>query len=297
MSSLFALVVLFVFGAAVGSFLNVCIYRLPVGKSLIWPPSHCPGCFAPVGADNIPIVGYLMVRGRCRHCGIKLSVQYPLVELLSAGLVAFGYWYWVVNRHKPGMIFGVYTFIVLVMIVVTFIDLRWRIIPDRITYLLVAAGPVISIVYPRLMEVHLDDFARWSTLGVVGPALKWLSMHRHVGALVASLVGILAGAGLILLVRAVGTLVFRKEAMGLGDVKLLAGVGGLLGWKVIPVIFLSAVVVGAVIGVMIYVRTRRRDIPFGPYLALGTVVVMFFGNEIWKWYLGLMNLTGADILL
>ena len=106
----------------------------------------------------------------------------------------------------------------------------------------------------------------------------------------------LTGALLILVVRTLGTLVFGKEAMGLGDVKLLAGVGALLGWKAVPLIFLCAAIAGALIGILIYLRTRRHDIPFGPYLALATVVVLFFGNELWRWYLGLMNLAGADIL-
>ena len=126
----------------------------------------------PVGADNIPIIGYLMVRGRCRHCGIRLSVQYPLVELLSAGLVAFGYWHWVLNRYKPGMIFGVYTCIVLMMIVVAFIDLRWRIIPDRVTGLLIVGGPLVSLVYPRLMQTTLGDFGHWRSVAVLGPGFR-----------------------------------------------------------------------------------------------------------------------------
>jgi len=290
------MVMLFAFGAAIGSFLNVCIYRLPVGQSLIWPPSHCPGCFAPVGADNIPIIGYLIVGGHCRHCGVKLSLQYPLVELLSAVLLPLGYWHWVINRGLPAGLFGVYAFVVLTMIVVTFIDLRWRIIPDRVTVLLIACGPVISLLYPRLMRTTLADFVRWKELPVAGGTLTWLVQHERIGALAASLLGVLMGTAVIFVVRTLGTFIFRKEAMGLGDMKLLAGVGGLLGWKAIPLVFLCAVVAGAVIGIAVYLRSRRHDIPFGPYLALGSVVVMFVGNALWKWYLGLMYLAGSDIL-
>lgn len=296
MPTWFWLVTLFVVGATIGSFLNVCIYRIPVGKSLIWPPSHCGNCFTPVGFDNIPIIGFLLVGGHCRHCGVRLSLQYPLVELLSAVMAPLGYWVWVVQRHEPLPLAGIYVALVLTLVVVTFIDLRWRIIPDRISYGLMITGPLLSLVYPRLMATGLNDFAGASKLRGLGPTLEWLSRHPHPGALVASLLGLAAAGVFILVIRTLGTMVFGKEAMGLGDAKLLAGICGLLGYKVIPLIFLLAVFIGAVVGVTVFLRTRRRDIPFGPYLAAGAVTVMFFGNPIWKWYFGLMHLTGGEIL-
>jgi len=292
----FWVVVLFVLGATIGSFLNVCIYRIPVGKSLIWPDSHCGNCFQPVGWDNIPIIGWVLVGGRCRHCGVKLSLQYPLVELMSGVLAAMGYWVWVVERGEPAMVAGVYIALALTLVVATFIDLRWRIIPDSITYGMMAAGPVLGLVYPRLMETSVSEFGNWTGLAVVGPAFGWLNEHVHAGGLAAAVLGLAAGWVLIRVLRWVATQVFRKEAMGLGDAKLLAGIGGLLGWKAVGPIFLMAVFLGAVIGIVVWVRTRRRDIPFGPYLAAGTLAAMLFGNQIWKWYLGLMHIAGGDIL-
>jgi leader peptidase (prepilin peptidase) / N-methyltransferase len=215
---------------------------------------------------------------------------------LSAVIAPLGYWTWVVQRHEPPTLAGIYVALMLALVVVTFIDLRWRIIPDRISYGLMFAGPVLSLIYPRLMETGLSDCRQWAGPGNLGSALGWLGDHPHAGALAASLAGLAFGAALIYLIRAVGTLVFRKEAMGLGDAKLLAGVGGLLGWKAVPLIFLLAVFIGAVVGLAVFLRTRRHDIPFGPYLAAGSVAVMFFGNPIWKWYLGLMNITGGNIL-
>lgn len=295
-ASVLWLVVTFVLGSMVGSFLNVFIYRVPVGKSLLWPPSHCPGCFTPVGIYNLPIVGYFLVRGRCRHCGMKLSLQYPAVEFMTAALASFAFWRMVLDQGKPLPLFFIYVLVMFALTAATFIDLRWRIIPDRITYLLIVAGPILSAIYPRLMQSGLADFERWSGTSVMGAAFAWLADHPPVGALTGSFLGVVGGAVVVAIVRTLGTLVFRREAMGLGDVKLLAGVGGLLGWKAVPVVFLVAVLVGAVLGIVVYLRTRRHDIPFGPYLALGTAVVMLYGNDIWRWYAGLLSLRAADLL-
>jgi leader peptidase (prepilin peptidase)/N-methyltransferase len=245
----------FVFGAVVGSFLNVCIYRLPRGESIVFPASHCPTCGKGIRPyDNIPIVSYLFLRGRCRFCGARISSQYPVVELINALLTMFLF-------IKCGFSL---TFLFLfifcsALVVITFVDLEHRIIPD-----------VISL--PGIVLGFISSFF-----------LNWLSWQD-------SLIGIIAGGGSLFIVATVYQLITKKEGMGGGDIKLLAMMGAFLGWMAVPFIVFASSLVGSVIGVTIMLAQKKDSklaIPFGPFLAFGAILYVFYGKQLIFWYLNL----------
>ncbi len=243
-------------GAVVGSFLNVVIHRLPRGQSLVRPPSHCPSCGRRIRPwDNVPVVGFLVLRGRCRDCGAPISPRYPLVEALTAGL-AVGLW----ARYGPSAQFGVYFVFLAGLVAVTFIDLDHKIIPDSLSLGGIAAGLAAS----------------WVT------GLGWAQ----------SLLGAITGAGLLLAVALAYRGITGREGMGLGDVKLLGAIGAFLGWKaVLFTVFLSSVA-GAGVGLAwmgLRGRDMRVEIPYGPFLALGAGVYVFWGPGLVRWYFGLMG--------
>jgi leader peptidase (prepilin peptidase)/N-methyltransferase len=245
----------FVFGAVVGSFLNVCIYRLPIKKSLVFPASHCPKCGYKIPPyDNLPLLSYLLLGGRCRSCKVRISPQYPVVELVNGLLTLFLF-----------MKFGFsLTFLVLfifcsALVVTTFVDLEHRIIPD-----------VISL--PGIVVGFASSFF-----------LRWLGWQD-------SLIGILAGGGSLLLVAYGYQLVTRKEGMGGGDIKLLAMMGAFLGWRAVPFIIFASSLVGSVVGITLMLAQKKDSklaIPFGPFLAFGAILYIFFGKQIIIWYLNL----------
>lgn len=249
------LVSAFIFGAVIGSFLNVCIYRIPVGESIVHPPSHCPKCGASIHwYQNIPVLSYLILRGRCASCGVRISARYPLVETLSGFLFAL-----VLSRFGFQWATPVYWLFAAALIVITFIDLDHQIIPD-----------VISL--PGIVVGFLCSFAV--------PWLAWTD----------SLCGLLVGGGSLYLVASGYQLLTKKEGMGGGDIKLLAMIGAFIGWKaILPVIFLSSLL-GTLVGVPIMLATRadtKLAIPFGPFLAVAALFYLFFGQSVLRWYLGL----------
>jgi len=245
----------FLFGAVVGSFLNVCIYRLPAGKSIVFPPSSCPACSTLIRwYDNIPILGWLVLRGRCRACQAPIAKQYPLVELLN-GLLTLALFY----RFGPTSTFAVLWVFCCALVVITFIDLEHQIIPDVISLPGIALGFISSSFLP------------------------WLSWSN-------SLIGLVAGGGVLLLVAYGYEFLTKKEGMGGGDVKLLAMMGAFLGWRAVPFILFAASLVGSVIGVSLMLAQKKDGklaIPFGPFLAFGAVLYIFYGRQIITWYLGL----------
>ncbi|MDI6891133.1 MAG: prepilin peptidase [Thermodesulfovibrionales bacterium] len=252
----------FLFGSVVGSFLNVCIYRIPRGLSIIVPSSRCSSCNIPIRPwDNIPILSYIFLGGRCRACKARISSRYPLVELLNAVFYVVVLWRFGFGWHTP-----VYSVFCSALIVITFIDLDFQIIPNGITL----PGIPIGIILGGFLL--LDPFMRHLSLGIKS-----------------SLTGASIGFGFYYLVAKVGARIFKKEAMGGGDIKLMAMVGGFLGWKgVILTTFLGSLS-GAIIGVLLILLKGREwgsKIPFGPYLALGSVITLFYGQEILSWYLG-----------
>jgi leader peptidase (prepilin peptidase)/N-methyltransferase len=245
----------FLFGAVVGSFLNVCICRLPQGESVVTPRSRCPRCLTGIAwYDNIPVLSWLVLKGKCRSCGLPISWQYPLVELLNGLLTLFLF-----IRFGISPAFPVLFLFSSALVVVTFIDLEHQIIPD-----------VISI--PGIVIGFLASF--------LAPGSFWVS----------SLIGILAGGGSLLLVAYGYQWLTGKEGMGGGDVKLLAMMGAFLGWRAVPFIIFTGSLLGATIGIaMMVVRGRdsRLAIPFGPFLAFGAILYIFYGSSIIAWYLGL----------
>jgi leader peptidase (prepilin peptidase)/N-methyltransferase len=249
MLSLFVLIT----GMLIGSFLNVCICRMPKGESVVFPPSHCPQCDYRIRwYDNIPLFSYLLLRAKCRGCGLHISLQYPLVELLN-GLLTLALFL----RFGPTFDFLVYFLFCSALVVITFIDLEHQIIPDEISL----SGIVIGFVFSFFLQGH-----------------SWLN----------SLLGILLGGGSLLLVAYGYQWLTGKDGMGGGDIKLLAMMGAFLGWKSIPFIIFASSLIGSVIGITIMLIQKKDSklaIPFGPYLAFAAVVYIFYGRQIIHWYL------------
>ena len=245
----------FILGAVIGSFLNVCIYRLPNNESLVFPASHCPKCGYKIPPyDNIPLLSYLLLGGRCRSCKVRISPQYPVVELINGLLALFLF-----IKFGFSLTFPVLFIFCSALVVITFIDLEHRIIPDVISLPGIIAGFVVSFFLP------------W---------LGWQS----------SLIGILAGGGSLLLVAYGYQLITKKEGMGGGDIKLLAMMGAFLGWKAVPFIIFASSLVGSVIGVslmLIQKKDSKLAIPFGPFLAFGAILYIFFGRQLIHWYLNI----------
>lgn len=236
------------FGLVVGSFLNVCIVRLPEDESVVSPRSHCRACEAPIAwRDNIPLLGYALLRGRCRSCGARFSARYPLVEALTAALFAL-----VVAKDAPAPEIALDLTMVSLLIVVTFIDIDHFLIFDRITLPTIWLSPIAAYLVGHVRAVD-------------------------------SLIGIAVGGGLLggfawLYERARG-----REGMGFGDVKLLAMIGGVLGWEAALFSLFAAAISGSVIGLALMVaRGGRLDmaIPFGPFLAFGGVLYMLAGPAL-----------------
>ena len=264
--SLFA----FVFGAVVGSFLNVCICRVPHDQSVVSPPSRCPKCDYRIRwYDNIPLFSYLLLRGKCRGCQAPISIQYPLVELLNGLLTLALFLRFLPERLlanapmeivvRQGLIFALLFIFCSALVVVTFIDLEHQIIPDSITLPGIVIGFIASFFIPQL---------------------GWMN----------SLIGIVAGGGSLLLIAYGYELVAKKEGMGGGDVKLLAMMGAFLGWKGVIFIIFSASLIGSVIGVGLMLAKNKDGtlaIPFGPFLATGAVIYIFYGRSIIHWYLSM----------
>jgi leader peptidase (prepilin peptidase)/N-methyltransferase len=264
LSSPFAVAVAAVFGAIWGSFFNVCIARVPEGQSVVRPGSRCVACHAPVRAfDNVPVLSYLWLRGRCRACGAPFSVRYPLVELLAAALAAALWWQYV--AQDPGGVLAVrvarfaYGFAFSgVLVVLALIDLATLTLPDIITL------PAIAVFFLAGFGVH---------------EVPWL----------ARLIGAAAGYLLLRLPADFYYYVLKREGLGLGDAKLLALIGVALGWKALPFVVFSGSVAGLLVGIpVVLVAWRRRasgsvrdvKVPFGPFLALGALFYVFAGPPI-----------------
>ncbi len=245
----------FVLGAVTGSFLNVCIYRLPLDQSIVSPGSRCMSCGAEVRwFDNLPVLSWLFLRGRCRSCGAGFSIRYPLVELLTACLT-----FLLFLRFGPTLSFAVYFLLVAALIVVTFIDLDHQIIPDEISLPGIALGFLASFFLPSpgWLSSLLGAVVGWGSLALIFYGYLWLT---------------------------------GREGMGGGDAKLLAMLGAFLGLKAIPFIIFVSSLAGSVIGLSLMAiqgKNRHLAIPFGPYLALGALLYIFYGPWLITWYLSL----------
>jgi len=268
------------FGAMIGSFLNVCICRVPEGKSIVTPGSHCPRCGKAIRwYDNLPVISFLLLRGRCRHCHGSISVQYPLVEGVTALLSLLLF-----MRFGPSLQYVIYFAFAAALVVVTVIDLYHQIIPNVISLPGIAAGLLASWFLPN--PALLDGLLR-GLLFQAGRIGVNLSNHA---AFVDSLLGILLGGGSLLLVIHLYYWLRKAEGMGGGDVKLLAMVGAFLGWKAVVVTIIFSSFIGSIVGVTVMVwkgRDLKYAIPYGPFLSLGAMMALFYGEGLIVWYLTL----------
>jgi len=251
----FMAVYTFVFGLVLGSFLNVCIYRIPLKKSIIRPASSCPQCGQKIRFyDNIPVISYLILMGRCRNCHHPISWQYPVVEL-ATGLLSLALFI----RYDLSFQYGVFFLFMVLLLIISFIDLHHQLIPDVLSLPGMVAG------FASVFLLH---------------HISWL----------ASLLGLFIGYASFYLIAVGFKYATGKEGMGLGDAKLLGMIGAWMGWKaLIPVVMMSSLT-GAVIGTAALLLARkglRVRIPFGPFLSMGAMVYFFFGPQLLRWYLNL----------
>jgi leader peptidase (prepilin peptidase) / N-methyltransferase len=254
-------VALFVFGLLIGSFLNVCIYRIPRGESIVFPPSHCTNCGTGLKAiDLVPVLSFIFLKARCRSCGEKISFRYPAIELLTA-LIFSAVFY----KYGLSIDFLVFSFLISILIAVFFIDIDHRIIPDELV-LTGLSGGALLFLYNIFSPVSIYADRKW-----------WNP-----------LLGMAIGSGFLLLVSVVGMLIYKTDdAMGMGDVKIFAPIGIFLGWRMtIAALFISIVLAGlsGVLLMLAGLRNKKDTFPFGPYIVAGTFITVIWGWELLGWY-------------
>ncbi|HEX2834099.1 MAG TPA: prepilin peptidase [Thermoanaerobaculia bacterium] len=263
--TLFFPFVAFAIGAIVGSFLNVVIHRVPREESIVFPASRCPHCRIPIRPyDNVPIFAWIWLGGKCRSCRGAISIQYPLVELANALL-------YVAIFQRTGLTPGFLAVAAVVSMTLTliYIDLEWQILPDVIDLPGIGLGLLIGGLH---LGASYPDFILSRTL-------------------FESATGALAGAGVILAIRLAYQLIRNVEGMGLGDVKMMAMLGAILGWEPLFPLLLIASITGSIVGIVVAAKSSeglRVAVPFGVFLGLAFLVVLFFGPTLWEWYLGLL---------
>lgn len=245
----------FIVGSGIGSFLNVVIYRVPRGESIVKPGSHCPHCNHAIKPyENIPILSYIFLRGRCSGCQKPISPRYPAVEALMGGLAMLMLWKYGLTRE-----FFIYSALSAVLIALSVIDIQTMRLPNPI----VLTGAILALGLNLILRF---DFL-WQMLA-----------------------GVLVGLLLMAFMGVVGKLLFRKEALGMGDVKFAAMIGLFVGlWHTLGM-FVLGIAVGALVGIATTVISGKdwsRRIPFGPFLALGTILSLLWGKPLWQWYIHL----------
>ena len=243
----------FVLGAVIGSFLNVCIYRIPLGLSLVTPGSSCPACQAPIRwYQNVPILSWMFLRGRCAACRSRISMRYPAVETLTGMIFVLVFFSYGMTLETP-----VYWLLTSVLLAITFIDLDHQIVPNIIS---LPGIPVGLACATFLLPLTWQD----------------------------SIFGILLGGGLLWAVATGYRLITGIEGMGMGDVKLLAMIGAFLGWQsILPIVFLGSLT-GTMVGIplMLYRKSGSKlAVPFAPFLSFGAALYLFFWPQIFGWYL------------
>jgi len=267
------------FGLVIGSFLNVCIVRLPSGRSVSKPASHCPRCKEPIRFyDNIPLISFILLRAKCRKCGEPISWRYPLVELIN-GL----FYVWVVLEFGFGGEAVLIMILCSSLIAITFIDFDHQIIPDIITL----PGMLLGLSFAPFYLYPLTDPLPFH----LGNLLPHVSLYLT--AFLNSLVGLLAGAVPLFAIGWIWERLRHVEAMGGGDVKLMGMIGSFLGWKGALLTIMLGALTGSVAGILLILLKRHKMekvIPFGPFLAFGAVMTAFYGPAIISWYLNLIRL-------
>jgi len=256
MDQYIAIIFALTLGLCVGSFLNVLIYRLPLGRSIVRPGSACPSCGAGIRwYDNIPVLSYILLRGQCRHCQSRISLRYPLVEFITGllSLVLF-------QQYGLSWAYLFYFLFVSALIAIIFIDFDHQIIPDVITYPGIITGFISSLILPNIT-------------------------YRD------SLIGIMLGGGILYLIALGYIAIAKREGMGGGDIKLLAMIDAFLGWQALPFTILVSALLGSVVGIIAMLKTgkdTKMAIPFGPFLSIGAILYLFWGKAATQWYLGLL---------
>jgi leader peptidase (prepilin peptidase)/N-methyltransferase len=246
------IVISIIFGAIIGSFLNVCIIRLPNEESIIVPGSHCPYCHSPIKFyDNIPLISFLLLRGKCRKCKKEISIQYPLIEGITAisSFLLF-------LKYGVSLSYLFYFSFVAALIVITVIDLYHQIIPDVISIPGMGVGLLSALILPQITFFN-------------------------------SLIGMILGGGSLFVVATLYQWLFKREGMGGGDVKLLAMIGAFLGWESVIITIISSSLIGSITGIIMIIfkgKNFKYAIPFGPFLSLGAVITLFYKGEILFWY-------------
>jgi len=268
------MIFIFVLGACVGSFLNVCIYRIPEKRSIIRPGSHCLRCNSPIKPlDNIPVLSYIFLGGKCRMCGAPISFQYPAVELATAFLFIFFFLRsgldlreLVRNPHSAVILLFLYAYVG-AMIIITLVDYRHQIIPDRLSIPGIFAGLFLTLyrgtTYDTTRFVLSRDILDSTAGGLLGAAIFYI------------------------------IIVVSRGGMGYGDVKLAAMIGTFMGWRMLLVVVLLAVITGSIIGITLLItgiKKRKDPIPFGPFLAVMSLVCMIYGEKILDFYLNFASL-------
>lgn len=268
---------IFVFGAVIGSFLNVVIHRVPNEESIVFPNSACPKCGSAIkGYDNIPLISWLILGGKCRGCKAPISIRYPAVELLNGLLFVLMFWRFDLTVFLPvALIFAAVT------VALMFIDAEHMILPNVITYPFLVFALLVRVIYPLAFGITFSDMTYAPLFGMTQP--DW------VVSLIGAILGALAGGGSLWLVGAIWKKLRGVEAMGLGDVKMMFGFGALLGWRSALLSILLASFAGALIGIGVIAKQKDRNmqaqIPFGIFLGIGSIAALVFGEQLVNWYL------------
>jgi leader peptidase (prepilin peptidase)/N-methyltransferase len=268
------LVWLFLLGLVVGSFLNVCIWRLPRGATIGRPVrSFCPRCGRILRwYDNIPLVSFILLRARCRYCGGPVSWRYPAVELLMGLLLPLIYFR---QGVQEGTDVGQLTVMMLVtglLVLASAVDVEFTIIPEEVTVFGIAGGLLAGFLLPQL-HVGVASYATFESL----------TGRLHLDGLIGAAVGAVGGGGMVLVFGLLGRLMFGREALGFGDVMLMAMVGAFFGWKVVLMAFFLAPFVGLLYGVPLLIARGEHEMPYGPFLTVGAVLVLVFRSDMCRW--------------
>ena len=269
----------FAVGAVIGSFLNVVIHRVPNEESIVFPNSACPKCQKPIKFyDNIPILSWLILGGKCRNCKEKISPRYPAVELLNGLLFLLIFWQFGLSWFLPvSLIFAA------AMVALIFIDAEHLILPNVITYPLLAFALLVRIVFPLFLTAQYFTDLEKFPLNYLQAYPIWLI------SLIGAFLGALVGGGSLWLIGELWKRFRGVDAMGLGDVKMMFAVGALLGWRLTLLSIFLGAFSGAVIGIFVIAKQKEKDfqaqIPFGIFLGLGSIIALLFGEQLVNWYI------------
>ncbi len=276
---IFGYILIFILGAIIGSFLNVVIHRVPQRESIVFPNSACPKCQKPIKAyDNIPVLSWLILRGKCRNCKNPISPRYPAVELMTALLFVMVFW-------QIG--FTVYLPVVLIfsatMVALIFIDAEHMILPDVINFPLLFFALLVRIGYPILFSPeYFSDLKIYPLTEISGMPIWAISLSG-------AILGGFAGGGSLWLFGKIWKILRKVDAMGLGDVKMMFAVGALLGWRLALLSIFLGAFTGAFAGLIVIFRQKDKDfqaqIPFGIFLGIGSIISILFGSRFIEWYL------------